>query len=124
MTGRRWTTAAVTVAATLAALLVPTASDAAAAPTAPGVGTVASAQPCTTYWIARQRVAVRRPEGPVATMSSPVHHHLRKGDRVRSCIVAVARTDSGPAYRACGGEGHLWRIVPGGQVPQSCLRRA
>lgn len=57
-------------------------------------------------------------------MDSPIHHYLRKGEVVRSCLVAVARTDSGPAYRACGGEGHLWRIVPGGQVPQTCLKRA
>ncbi len=41
-------------------------------------------------------------------MDSPIHHYLRKGQVVRSCVVAVARTESGPAYRACGGEGHFW----------------
>lgn len=110
------TTAAV-AAATLAALIVPTAAE--AAPAAPG-------KACATKWQAKQRVAVRRPaphDGPVATMRSPIHHYLAKGEVVRSCVVAVARTSSGPAYRACGGEGHLWRIVPGGQVPQTCLRK-
>ncbi|MEU6031514.1 hypothetical protein ABZ825_31635 [Streptomyces tauricus] len=59
----------------------------------------------------------------MATMNSPVHHHLHHGEVVRSCVVAIGRTHSGPAYRACGHEGHLWRIVPGGQVPQTCLHR-
>lgn len=117
-------TAAAVAAATLAALLAPNGAQAApAVETAPALKTA----DCTTKWKAKQRVAVRRPgrlDGPVATMNSPIHHYLRKGEVVRSCLVAVARTDSGPAYRACGGEGHLWRIVPGGQVPQSCLKRA
>ncbi|MEU5483480.1 hypothetical protein [Streptomyces mirabilis] len=116
---RRWMTAAAVTAATLAALVTP--SVAQAAPT-----TVKVAEPCPTRWKAVERVAVRRPgpqDGPVATMNSPVDHHLRKGQVVTSCVVAVARTESGPAYRACGAEGNLWRIVPGGQVPQSCLRR-
>ncbi len=110
--------AATTFAATT--LLAP-AAEAAPAPT-----TVASAlaKACATKWKAKQRVAVRRPAGPVATMNSPVHHYLHKGQVVGSCVAAVARTESGPAYRACGGEGHLWRIVSGGQVPQSCLKRA
>lgn len=109
--------AAATFAAT--ALLAP-AAEAAPAPTSVAA---APAKACTTKWKAKQRVAVRRPAGPVATMDSPIHHYLRKGQVVRSCVVAVARTESGPAYRACGGEGHFWRIVPGGQVPQSCLKR-
>ena len=69
--------------------------------------------------------AVHRPgpfDGPVASMRSPIHHYLRQGEVVRSCVVAV-RTASGPAYRACGRAGSLWRIVPGGQAPQTCLRR-
>ncbi|MEV3970214.1 hypothetical protein AB0K68_19020 [Streptomyces sp. NPDC050698] len=57
-------------------------------------------------------------------MSSPIHHYLRKGQKARSCVVAIARTNSGPPYRACGKDGILWRIVPGGQVPKTCLRRA
>jgi len=112
-------TAAAATAATLAVLVTP--SVAQAAPTA-----AKAAKSCSTRWEAVQRVAVRRPgpqDGPVATMNSPVDHHLRKGQVVTSCVVAVARTESGPAYRACGADGHLWRIVRGGQVPQSCLRR-
>ncbi|MFF9307079.1 hypothetical protein [Streptomyces sp. NPDC014777] len=110
------------VAGLVAALIAPAAEAApTAAPTAP-------AKPCTTTWRAVERVAVRRPgpyDGPVATMHTPIHHYLRKGEQVRSCIVAVARTDNGgPAYRACGRGGNLWRIVPGGQVPETCLRRA
>ncbi|MFE2195602.1 hypothetical protein ACFXAQ_32935 [Streptomyces olivaceus] len=117
---RLMTTAAVAAAA-LAALIAPTAAE--AAPAAPHT---APAKACATKWKAKQRVAVRRPgpnDGPVATMRTPVHHYLKKGQVVRSCVVAVGRTTSGPAYRACGGEGHLWRIVPGGQVPQTCLRK-
>ncbi|MEW2250532.1 hypothetical protein AB0907_24725 [Streptomyces sp. NPDC006975] len=35
-------------------------------------------------------------------MRTPIHHYLRKGEQVRSHIVAVARTDNGgPAYRVC-----------------------
>jgi hypothetical protein len=49
---------------------------------------------------------------------------LPRGDRVASCVVAVARTESGPAYRKCGNTGSVWRVVPGGQVPQTCLKRA
>ncbi|MDQ0408865.1 hypothetical protein ABVB69_32300 [Streptomyces sp. NPDC000349] len=112
--------AAATAAALAASALLPSAAEAASAPTA------APAKACASKWKAKQRVAVRRPgpqDGPVATMRSPIHHHLRKGQVVRSCVVAVGRTVSGPAYRACGGEGHVWRIVPGGQVPQSCLKR-
>lgn len=33
-------------------------------------------------------------------MRTPFHRRLRRGELVRSCIAAVARTDSGPAYRA------------------------
>jgi hypothetical protein len=96
-----------------------------------GTSSVASvralaAAPCASKWRAVQRVAVRRPglyDGPVATMNSPIHHYLKRGEVVRSCVVAVGRTQSGPAYRACGREGHLWRVVRGGQVPQSCLKR-
>ncbi|RDD85057.1 hypothetical protein DVZ84_31430 [Streptomyces parvulus] len=112
--------AAATTAALAASILFPSAAEAASAPAA------APAKACATKWKAKQRVAVRRPgphDGPVATMRSPIHHYLRKGQVVRSCVVAVARTVSGPAYRACGGEGHVWRIVPGGQAPQSCLKR-
>ncbi|MGN9821504.1 hypothetical protein ACTMUQ_40045 [Streptomyces sp. SD11] len=72
-------------------------------------------------------MAVRRPgpyDGRVATMSSPIHHHLHRSQMVRCCVVAIARTQSGPAYRAYGKDGNLWHIAPSSQVPQTCLRRA
>ncbi|MCF1646026.1 hypothetical protein [Streptomyces indiaensis] len=71
-------------------------------------------------------MAVRRPawnDGPVATTTSPLHHYLHRGDRVTSCTVVVARTETGPAYRKRGKAGSLWRIVRGGQVPQTYLKR-
>jgi Tfp pilus assembly protein PilV len=89
---------------------------------------LSTAKRCSTTWeVTGRKVAVRRPawnDGPVATTTSPIHHYLYRGDRVTSCTVAVARTESGPAYRKCGKAGSLWRIVPGGQVPQTCLKRA
>ncbi|MFD5475475.1 hypothetical protein [Streptomyces sp. NPDC127105] len=67
---------------------------------------------------------MRRPawnDGPVATTNTPVHHYLNKGDVVTSCIIATDRR--GPtAYRACDKYGQVWRIVHGGQVPETCLR--
>ncbi|MEU3855680.1 hypothetical protein [Streptomyces sp. NPDC029554] len=93
----------------------------------PTNATLPAAKPCSTTWeVTGRTVAVRRPawnDGPVATPTSPVHHYLHRGDRVTSCTVAIARTQSGPAYRKCGKGGNLWRIVPGGQVPQTCLKR-
>lgn len=121
---RQWMSPAAVVAALLLAIPAPAAEAWSSAGTAAVHAAVAE---CTAKWRAVQRVAVRRPgphEGPVATLRSPVHHYLRKGQTVRSCVVAVARTQNGPAYRACGRAGRLWRIVPGGQVPQTCLKRA
>ncbi|MEW2571862.1 hypothetical protein [Streptomyces sp. NPDC047070] len=57
-------------------------------------------------------------------MNSPLHHHLTPGQVVRSCITAIGPTQSGPANRACGKDENTWRAVPGGQVPQTCLKRA
>jgi hypothetical protein len=102
-----------------------------AAPTeaiaAPSTASSLNANPCTTKWkVTGKKVAVRRPawnEPPVATMRTRVDHYLHRGDVVTSCRVAIARTTSGPAYRACGKGGHVWRIVRGGQVPQTCLQR-
>ncbi|WP_329224281.1 hypothetical protein OG352_39855 (plasmid) [Streptomyces sp. NBC_01485] len=111
------TTAAVAAVVLAGTLAVPQAS--AAPPTRH------ASAPCATQWKAKVRVAVRRPawnEGPVATPSSPVHHYLRRGDVVTSCVVAIGRTESGTSYQECGG-GHLWRVVQGGQVPQGCLRK-
>ncbi|MCW8383912.1 hypothetical protein [Streptomyces justiciae] len=94
----------------------------------------AAAAPCTTtYKVTGKSVAVRRPawnEGPVAKVNSPVVRTLHRGDEVTSCAVAIARTNSGPAYHKCGKDGHTWRIVKddrngkGGQVPATCLKRA
>ncbi|MFC8350941.1 hypothetical protein [Streptomyces sp. NPDC057280] len=108
------------VAAVLAGLAV--APQAAAA--APPQKTPAAAS-CTTQWeVTGKRVAVRRPaSGSVASPNSPVDHYLHKGDRVTSCVAAIARTESGPAYHKCGRDGHLWQVVRGGQVPQTCLKK-
>ncbi|MFF4902895.1 hypothetical protein [Streptomyces sp. NPDC001068] len=112
---RRLLTTAAAVAAVLATAL-------SAAPPAPAAAPTAT--PCASAWRAVQKVAVRRPawnEGPVATTSSPIVRYLRKGERVWSCVVGVGRDAS--RYRECDG-GTLWRIVPGGQVPAGCLKRA
>ncbi|MER6465792.1 hypothetical protein ABT278_35740 [Streptomyces sp. NPDC001228] len=112
---RRLLTTAAAVAAVLATVL-------SAAPPAPAVTSAVAL--CASTWQAVQKVAVRRPawnDGPVATPRSPIVRYLRQGEWVRSCVVGVGRDAS--AYRECGG-GTLWRIVPGGQVPATCLRRA
>ncbi|MFG2949484.1 hypothetical protein [Streptomyces adustus] len=118
LTRRLFTTAAAFVLATA----LSTAPPAAAAPTA-SAPTVSA--PCTSMWEAVQRAAVRKPagnEGPVATTMSPLVRYLRRGEKVRSCVVAVGRGGRS-AYRECGG-GSQWRIVLGGQVPARCLKRA
>mgnify|MGYP001215871694 CR=1 FL=1 len=112
---------AAAVAATLA-LLPATASVAVRAPTH-----ITSPSACSAKWVVTgKKVAVRRPadNAPVASPDSPVVRYLFRGDVVTSCVEAVARTQSGPAYRKCGRDGHIWRIVRGGQVPATCLRRA
>ncbi|MFI1568223.1 hypothetical protein ACH4ZX_35275 [Streptomyces sp. NPDC020490] len=93
--------------------------------TAPATSTAAASSPCTSKWTAVQRIAVRKPawnEGAVATTHSPIVRHLRRGETVTSCIVAVGR-GGWSEYHECGG-GSLWRIVPGGQVPAGCLTRS
>ncbi|MGW2689959.1 hypothetical protein ACWC6I_43270 [Streptomyces sp. NPDC001414] len=115
---RRMLTTTAAVAAVLGAAL-------SAAPPAPAAPSRIAAAPCTSTWTAVQRIPVRKPawnEGPVATTRSPIVRYLRKGERVTSCVVAVGR-GGWSQYRECGG-GSLWRIVPGGQVPSTCLRRA
>ncbi|MFJ3673937.1 hypothetical protein ACIPSE_46635 [Streptomyces sp. NPDC090106] len=82
----------------------------------------------TTYEVTGRSVAVRRPARgeAVARSNSRVVRVLHRGDRVTSCLEAVARTVSGPAYRKCGRDGHVWRVVrgpQGGQVPATCLKR-
>ncbi|MGX1541318.1 hypothetical protein [Streptomyces adustus] len=113
LTRRLFTAAAAFVLATA----LSTAPPAAAAPTA--------SAPCTSMWEAAHKVAVRKPagnEGPVATTASPLVRYLRRGEKVRSCVVAIGRGGRS-AYRECGG-GSQWRIVLGGQVPARCLKRA
>ncbi|MEU0915053.1 hypothetical protein OG968_35680 (plasmid) [Streptomyces althioticus] len=105
-----------------AALLAPAAD----ATPAPGVAATAPAKACAAKWkVTGKKVAVRMPEGnaPVAAPDSPVVRYLHRGDVVRSCVEAIARTQSGPAYHKCGRGGHVWRIVRGGQVPATCLKR-
>ncbi|MFD7879804.1 hypothetical protein ACFV5G_37955 [Streptomyces sp. NPDC059766] len=106
-----------TAAAFLLATALSTAPPATAAPTA--------SAPCTSMWEAVHKAAVRKPagnEGPVATTVSPLVRYLRRGEKVRSCVVAIGRGGRS-AYRECGG-GSQWRIVLGGQVPARCLKRA
>ncbi|MFE7909986.1 hypothetical protein [Streptomyces albogriseolus] len=103
-------------------LLPATASPAAATP-----AHLSSASACSAKWVVTgKKVAVRRPadNAPVASPDSPVVRYLYRGDVVTSCVEAIARTQSGPAYRKCGRDGHVWRIVRGGQVPATCLKRA
>ncbi|KES02975.1 hypothetical protein BU52_33025 [Streptomyces toyocaensis] len=114
------TAAAVAALALMSVTAVPTAA-------APSQPTVVDATPCTTKWkVTGKKVAVRMPKGdaPVASSNSPVVRYLHRGDVVTSCVEAIARTQSGPAYRKCGRDGHVWRIVRGGQVPATCLNRA
>ncbi len=85
-----------------------------------------AARACSAkYEVTGRKVAVRMPEGnaPVASPDSPVVRYLHRGDVVRSCVEAIARTQSGPAYHKCGRGGHVWRIIRGGQVPATCLKR-
>jgi hypothetical protein len=119
---------ALTLAAALAVLTGAAAAQQASAAPPHYKPALRTTKPCTTTWeVTGRKVAVRRPawnDGPVAKTTSPVHHYLHRGDRVTSCVVAVARTESGPAYRKCGKTGSVWRVVSGGQVPQTCLKRA
>ncbi|MEV5703316.1 hypothetical protein AB0L55_38265 [Streptomyces anthocyanicus] len=113
------------LAAVVAALTV---TPAAAAPmmAAPSAVSAPSAKACAKKWeVTGKKVAVRMPEGnaPVASPDSPVVRYLHRGDVVTSCVEAIARTESGPAYRKCGRGGYVWRIVRGGQVPATCLKR-
>ena len=116
---KRLITTTATAVVLMGALVLPQAS---AAP----IQHTPTAAECNSKWkVTGRKVAVRRPvEGPVAQPNSPVDHHLRRGDVVTSCVVAIARTESGPAYHKCGKDGHEWRVVKGGQIPQTCLKRA
>ncbi|MEU9523695.1 hypothetical protein [Streptomyces sp. NPDC048224] len=110
----------ITLAAVLMLSGAGTAPQAAAAPES-----VSVASDCTSqYRVTGKKVAVRKPaSGPVAAPNSPVVRYLHRGDVVTSCVAAIARTQSGPAYRKCGKGGHVWRIVRGGQVPATCLAK-
>ncbi|MEU6460163.1 hypothetical protein [Streptomyces sp. NPDC047065] len=91
-----------------------------------GIPERAAAAACTArYEVVGKKVAVRKPtnNAPVAAADSPVVRYLHRGDVVRSCVAAIARTESGPAYRKCGRGGHVWRVVRGGQAPATCLRK-
>ena len=108
----------------VAAVMALAGESAVAVPTAAAAAPPAAA--CTKKWeVTGRKVAVRMPRGnaPVASPNSPVVRYLHRGDVVTSCVEALARTQSGPAYRKCGRGGHIWRIVRGGQVPATCLKR-
>ncbi|MET8822619.1 hypothetical protein [Streptomyces rochei] len=109
------------VSVVLTALAAEAAIDAPAA-----TATTPTAVNCTKKWeVIGKKVAVRLPRGDahVASPDSPVVRYLHRGDVVTSCVEAIARTQSGPAYHKCGRGGHVWRIVRGGQVPATCLKR-
>ncbi|MFD8725274.1 hypothetical protein ACFV2H_46875 [Streptomyces sp. NPDC059629] len=117
----------ITVATVATALAVALSTPQASAAPSRDASALAAAAPCTTKWkVIGKVVAVRRPawnDGPVAKPNSPEDHYLHRGDVVTSCIVAIARTGQGPAYSECGRTGNIWRVVRGGQVPQTCLKR-
>lgn len=62
-------------------------------------------------------------DGPVARPDSPVDHYVHRGAVLVSCTDAIARTEQGPAYRKCGRAGSVWRVMRGGQIPATCVRR-
>ncbi|MDQ0390066.1 hypothetical protein J2S54_006886 [Streptomyces sp. DSM 42143] len=76
--------------------------SAVAAPASPA--SAPAAAKCTKQWrVTGKKVAVRMPQNkPVAPPDSPVVRYLHRGDIVTSCVEAVARTQSGPAYHKCG----------------------
>ncbi|MFD7797424.1 hypothetical protein [Streptomyces sp. NPDC059759] len=93
-------------------VLTPPAASAAVRPAATGA--------CATkFMVTGGTVAVRRP----AWNDGPVHHYVHRGDVLTSRTAAIARTPSGPDYRKCGRTGSTWRVMHGGQVPATCLRR-
>ncbi|RSS17462.1 hypothetical protein EF914_24855 [Streptomyces sp. WAC05458] len=103
---------AAAAAATFAATALLTLAAKAAA--APAVVVAAPIKACATKWkVTGKKVVVRTPEGnaPVAAPDSPVARYLHRGDVVRSCVEAIARTQSGPAYHKRGRGGHVLRIV-------------
>ncbi|MEU9522806.1 hypothetical protein [Streptomyces sp. NPDC048224] len=113
--------------AALVAVLAVTPAAAVPSVAVPSAASVPNSKACAKKWeVIGRKVAVRMPEGnkPVASPDSPVVRYLHRGDVVTSCVEALARTQSGPAYRKCGKGGHVWRIVRGGQVPATCLKRA
>ncbi|MEU1121821.1 MULTISPECIES: hypothetical protein [unclassified Streptomyces] len=95
-------------------------SAAAAAP----AGQVAAAR-CAKLVVTGKRVAVRRPwhGRSSASWDSPVHHYVRKGTRLRSCRMTFNRGNDGE-YRKCGKIGQDWYLVRGGQIPETCVKRA
>ncbi|MFE0101699.1 hypothetical protein [Streptomyces sp. NPDC059009] len=95
-----------------------------------GLATAGSAQAvapkkaaaCTTIKITGKKVAVRMPDNgdTVADSDDPVTRYVRKGDKLRSCLIANGYSQS---YNKCGRTGHDWFIVRGGQVPLTCAKR-
>ncbi|WP_415954373.1 hypothetical protein [Streptomyces sp. KLOTTS4A1] len=111
------------LAAAVAALALP-AAPASAAPSPSSAPALPTAARCIDVEVTGRTVAVRRPAGdaPVAKADSPIVRYVHRGDVLRTCVTAVDRTESGPAYRKCGKGGWTWYIVRGGQIPTTCAR--
>jgi hypothetical protein len=123
MTPRRRMTSWAAAAAVVLARVLATPGAAAAASSWHASAQAACA---TEYRVTGRVVAVRRPawnDGPVARPNSPVDHYVHRGDVLVSCVEAIGRAESGPAYRKCGRTGSVWRVVRGGQIPATCVKR-
>ncbi|MFG2440529.1 hypothetical protein [Streptomyces sp. NPDC048508] len=54
------------------------------------------------------------PGGHDVSIADEIVHYLHRGDVRASCVSAVGRTPSNPAYRKCGRTDSTWRLVRGG----------
>ncbi|NGO40632.1 hypothetical protein [Streptomyces ureilyticus] len=82
----------------------------------------ARAAACKTIKITGGKVAVRMPDrgDTVADSNDRVTRYVYRGDKLRSCVIAIGR---GQTYTKCGRTGYDWYIVRGGQVPLTCAKR-
>ncbi|MFI9155711.1 hypothetical protein [Streptomyces sp. NPDC053367] len=81
---------------------------------------------CVTLQVTGKTAAVRKPRGNAvsASPSSPVQYRVRRGDRLRSCLMTHNRTTyrGQTLYTMCGRGGVDWYYVRGGQIPQTCVK--
>ncbi|WP_327425795.1 hypothetical protein [Streptomyces sp. NBC_01236] len=49
--------------------------------------------------------------------------YVHRGDILKTCYTAIARTNSGPANHKCGKDGWTWHVMYGGQIPATCAKR-